>query len=184
MAPEQRRISAQHEPVLAGPPPLPRLSDVDGPPGEEDIEVRLPTAEPALYLRWVAFLRTLEAIMHDHPPLAELARQESGASFTDGQVASFVAESVIPSLRRQAFQAITSERTTVAPTLTASRVLLHGWLDQTVRQGAWLGLFGRQGPQRLTALGLKVPDADMRDLLQRIIAVLGDAGDAGGGAGP
>ena len=38
--------------------------------------------------------------------------------------------------------------------------------------------------QRLTALGLKVPDADMRDLLQRIIAVLGDAGDAGGGAGP
>jgi hypothetical protein len=152
---------------------MPEPFDDEG--GPQEIEVQFPPAPPALYLRWVAFLRTLEAVMHDHPPLAELARHESGVSFTEGEAASFVAGSVIPSIRRQAFQAITSQRATVAPMLATSRDVLAGWLDWTERQGAWLGLFGDDGAQRLRALGLTAMDGDLQDLVRRLTAVMAAA---------
>jgi hypothetical protein len=141
----------------------------------DSVEVRLPAAAPSLYLRWLSFMRSLEAVMHERRPVAELAEQESGASFIEGSGATFVSEIVIPSVRRQASEAIAAGAPLVQPVLSTSRSQLLAWHEWRMREAQWLGLLGGDLPQRVAALGLEPPDDEMHDLMNRASAAIAKA---------
>jgi hypothetical protein len=140
----------------------------------DDVEVRLPPAIPALYLRWVAFLRTVESAAQERPPGEQLPTRASVDPFALDEMTAFVTGAMIPSVRRQAFGALTTDRETVAPLITAPRALLSAWLDRVEGQARWLGLIG-EGPERLTALGLKALGTEMQVLFDGVLAAVADA---------
>jgi hypothetical protein len=118
--------------------------------------------------------------MQDQPSSDEVARRASEDPHALDEMTAFVTGALLPSVRRQAFGALTTDGATVAPSITAPRAMLTAWLDRTLRHARWLGLIGG-GPERLTALGLKAPGAEMEDLFDRVLAAVWAA--AGGSAG-
>lgn len=82
----------------------------------ETIEVRLPEAPPAQYLRWMAFWREVEQKMGESPALESMASLQS-APFIHEETASYLSRSVVKAIVDQANAALKENRPLVGPVL-------------------------------------------------------------------
>lgn len=88
----------------------------------------LPEAPPSSYLRWLAFWREVEQRMVERPSL-EAAASRVSAPFLSDEVARTISDVLVPRIVEQAREAVSADRTTVAPIIEADPALM----DQAIR---------------------------------------------------
>jgi hypothetical protein len=133
------------------------------------LTVRLPSAPPAHYIRWMTWWRTVETAMLRDPRLEEFA-SEMSAPFLASAVALFLSD-VAHSLLEQAAEAETAGAPTVEPELSGPGQFMEEAVEYLEARGAWLdGVLEGEPPAGLVAIAPL--DADLRSLRRDVVGCL------------
>src|SRR3954468_19913078 len=90
----------------------------------DSIKVRLPPADPAVYLEWMAYWRDVERRMIERPALEAFASLES-APFVRDPIADFISDVMAGGVIRQAGAARRLGNAEVAPEIVSDALVLR-----------------------------------------------------------
>jgi hypothetical protein len=121
----------------------------------DDLVVRLPPADPAVYLEWMAYWRDIERHMVEHPALAAFASRES-APFVNDPVADWISDTLAGGIIRQAGAARRAGEAVVAPALRSDALVLTEAVRYATARAEWLG-----GPGVHEAMDIEPPSANV-----------------------
>lgn len=121
----------------------------------DDITVRLPPADPAVYLEWMAYWRDVERRMLERPALEAFASSES-APFLRDPIADWISDTMAGAVIRQAGAARRAAAETVAPAIAGDAVVLRQAIRYIAARHDWLIT-----PGVYEAMGIEPPSSDV-----------------------
>lgn len=127
------------------------------------LKITLPLASPERYLEWMRYWREVEAVMLDHPRLAELAGRESGAAFIREPLADYISHELIPQIVDAAEQALPGPA--VSPELEVDADRAQDVVTYIARRTRWLEEPGVQKALGVQPLAPRIVDLRMRVLV-------------------
>jgi hypothetical protein len=119
------------------------------------LTVRLPPADPAVYLEWMAYWRDIERKMLERPALHAFASEES-VPFIRDPVADFISDVMAGGVIRQAGAARRMGAESVAPEIVGDALVLRDAMKYIAARLEWLG-----GPGMHEALRIEPPSPDV-----------------------
>jgi hypothetical protein len=121
----------------------------------DTIRVRLPHADPAVYLEWMAYWRDIERHMIERPALEAFASRES-APFIRDPIADWISDAMAGGVIRRASEARRLGHEVVAPEIEGDALVLREALRYILARLEWLN-----GPGVHEALDIERPSADV-----------------------
>ncbi len=121
----------------------------------EAITVRLPHADPAVYLEWMAYWRDIERRMIERPALEAFASRES-APFIRDPIADWISDAMAGGIIRQAGEARRVGADAVGPQITGDALVLREAMKYIAARIEWLN-----GPGMYQALAIEPPSPDV-----------------------
>jgi hypothetical protein len=119
------------------------------------ITVRLPHADPAVYLEWMAYWRDIERHMIERPALEAFAARES-APFLRDPIADWISDGMAGGVIRQAGAARRAGDHQVAPEITADALVLREAMRYIATRLEWLN-----GDGMHEAMEIELPSPDV-----------------------
>jgi hypothetical protein len=121
----------------------------------DTVVVRLPPADPAVYLEWMAYWRDVERHMVEHPALEAFASQES-APFVRDPIADWISDAMAGGIIRQAGAARRAGSREVAPGFAGDALVLAEAIRYVVARAGWLSQPGIH-----EAMGIEPPSPNV-----------------------
>ena len=129
----------------------------------DTIWVRLPSADPAVYLEWMAFWREVEHRMIERPALEAYAARES-APFLRDPIADWISDALAGGIIRQAAAARRGGLPEVAPEISGDPLVLRVAMQYVLLRSHWL-----DQPDVLEAMGIEPPSATVQSLRESVV---------------
>ena len=117
--------------------------------------VRLPPADPAVYLEWMAYWRDLERHMIERPALEAFASRES-APFIRDPIADWISDAMAGTVIRQSAEARRRGDEVVSPEIVGDPLVLNEAMRYITARLAWLNQ-----PLMHEAMGIELPSHDV-----------------------
>jgi hypothetical protein len=124
----------------------------------DTVRVRLPHADPAVYLEWMAYWREVEHRMLERPALEAYAARES-APFLRDPIADWISDGLAGAILRQAGEARRAEVEDVAPEISGDALVFLVAMQYVLRRSEWL-----EQPGIHEAMGVDPPSATVVSL--------------------
>jgi hypothetical protein len=121
----------------------------------DQITARLPHADPAVYLEWMAYWRDIERRMLERPA-PEPFDTSAGAPFVRDPIADWISDAMAGGIFRQAGAARRIGAETVAPEVTADPMVLRDAMRYLAARHEWLN-----SPGMYRAIGIEPPSPDV-----------------------
>jgi hypothetical protein len=119
----------------------------------DTVRARLPHADPAVYLEWMAYWREIEHAMVERPALEAYASRES-APFLRDPIADWISDALAGGIIRQAGAARRAGEREVAPEISGDSLVFWAAMQYVVRRSEWL-----DQPGTHDAMGIEPPSA-------------------------
>jgi len=119
------------------------------------IRVRLPHADPAVYLEWMAYWRDIERRMLERPALEAFASSQS-APFLRDPIADWISDAMAGGIIRQAGAARREGAEMVAPEIVGDAVVLRQAMRYIAARHEWLS-----GPGMFEAMAIEPPSPNV-----------------------
>ena len=129
----------------------------------DTIRVRLPHADPAVYLEWMAYWRDIERCMVEWPALEAFASGES-APFLRDPIADWISDAMAGAVIRQAGAARRAGDETVGPEIVGDALVLREAMKFIAARHEWL-----TGPGVFEAMGIDPPSPDIIALREWVL---------------
>jgi len=133
----------------------------------EFVKITLPPGSQEHYLAWMRYWREVEAVMLDHPRLAELAGREAGAAFIREPLADYMSHDLIPQIVAAAEQA--APGAVVSPTVEVEADKVPEILAYAAQRMRWL-----EEPGVHKALGLQPLSPETLEFRARALVAIRD----------
>jgi hypothetical protein len=114
----------------------------------DTVLVRLPPADPAVYLEWMAYWRDIEGHMIERPALEEFASSQS-APFLRDPIADWISDALVGGVIRQAAAARREGRHQVSPVIAGDALVFGEALRYVVARARWLEMAGIHEAMRI-----------------------------------
>src|SRR3954454_8790779 len=121
----------------------------------DTISVRLPQADPAVYLEWMAYWRDIERRMIERPALEAFASRES-APFLRDPISDWISDTMAGGVIRQAGAARRGGADVVAPEITGDALVLRQAMKHIAARAEWLNR-----PGMYQAMDIEPPSPDV-----------------------
>jgi hypothetical protein len=121
----------------------------------DTVVVRLPHADPSVYLEWMAYWRDIERHMLERPALASFAAQES-APFLQDPIADWISDAMAGGIIRQAGAARRAGCAEVAPEIAGDALVFSEAMRYVVARIEWLA-----GPGMHEAMHVDPPSPEV-----------------------
>jgi hypothetical protein len=121
----------------------------------DSIKVRLPHADPSVYLEWMAYWRDVERHMLERPALEAFATSES-APFLRDPIADWISDAMAGGIIRQSGAARRAGAPEVAPEIVGDALVLREAMKYIVARIEWLS-----GPGMHDAMGIEPPSPEI-----------------------
>jgi hypothetical protein len=132
-----------------------------------DIEIKLPEAEPADYLSWMAFWREVEQRVGASPALETMASEES-APFIRDDIARFLSDNIVGAIATQAGEAKQRGDELVTPMLRGNVEIVPRALHDVALRMRWLT------DERCRAMGIEPLEPHLVALRLRVLETVLD----------